>query len=107
MTAATENDPHGNTIARAFYPSRERYHYDFRACTPAKGWRQYDTSQEKILTFAEGDETVVTCPSPEHFRGALARMAEFFGEAPPAFIVIGADGRRTDVYDPRPTGDDA
>lgn len=59
------------TTSSDFAPMRERYHYDFRECTYAKGWAQIDTWQDasyfgiwtspterKILTYCEGDITI-------------------------------------------------
>ena len=115
----TRTNERGNTITDRFVgPFRERYAYDLKICPASDGWRQYDTEQDapyfgvwvhegrrEIVTFAEGDESRVTCPNVESFRAELAAMADFYGPPPPAFIVIGEDGTRTDVYDPRPTGE--
>ncbi len=92
-----------------------RYFFDFKACTPKKGWKQYDTSQDawyfgvwvnlenrKILTYAEGDVTVVICSDDDALRAELKEMAEFYGEPPPAFTAIGHDGSVTKHYDERP-----
>ncbi len=102
-------------IIRAFHPDRDRYHYDFGECTEANGWRQYDTHQDasyfgvwiqperwQVLTFAEGDESLVTCDSGEEFRAELDRLAAFYGDPPPAFTAIGWDGTVTRYYQERP-----
>ena len=117
----TRTNARGNHVASCFVgPHRDRYHYDFEACRAEDGWRQYDTDQDawyfgvwvhparrEIVTFAEGDESRVSCPSPDSFRAELAAMAEFYGPPPPAFIVIDDHGQVTKVYDPRPTGEEA
>lgn len=98
----------------------ERYLYDFKICTAAKGWRQYDTSQddwyfgvwvhmEEMLTFTycEGDLSLVVCPTKESFKAELDDAAEFYGAPPPAFVAFSFDepGKvtRTEVYDTRPS----
>lgn len=103
----------GNTITDTFFLERSRYYYD-GSLGPA--WRQYDTDQDawyfgvwvnvterRILTYAEGDESVVTCPSADSFRAELESMAEFHGPPPPAFKVIAEGGTLTEYYDTRPT----
>jgi hypothetical protein len=51
----------------------------------------------------EGDLIIVDCPTVESFKAELAHMAEFYGEPPPAFVVIDTDtGNVTEVYDKRP-----
>jgi ABC-type transport system substrate-binding protein len=60
-----------------------------------KGWKQYDTSQDAwyfgvwvhpekrvIITYAEGDITVVRCPTNESYHAELKSMAEFYGPPP-------------------------
>jgi hypothetical protein len=91
-----------------------RYTYDEALC--AAGWQQYDTKQDayyfgkwvqvierKMFCYAEGDRTLVTCPTPEAFAAELQDMAAFYGDPPPSFIVIDTAGRVTAVYDQRPT----
>jgi len=105
----------GNTILRSFR-STERYFFDFTACTKKKGWRQYDTSQDAwyfgvwvhpekrvILTYAEGDISVVKCPTEQSNHAELKSMAEFYGAPPPAFTSIDyPSGKVTKYYDERP-----
>jgi len=112
-----EINEHGNVITRRFFLDRTRYYYDFGECSSANGWQQYDTAQDawyfgvwvhveerKVLTWAEGDETLVECPSLESFRAQLDSMAEFYGDPPPAFTVIDFETETiTEVYDTRPT----
>ena len=118
MTSVRVNEL-GNTFTDRFVgPSRDRYAYDFEICKHSDGWRQYDTKEDasyfgiwvherrrEIVTFAEGDESRVTCPTVEGFRAELASMAKFYGPPPPAIILIGMDGARTEIYDSRPTGE--
>ncbi len=115
--AEERTNERGNVMVSRFVgPNRERYHYDFEACAASKGWTQYDTSQDAwyfgvwvhpvdllVLTFAEGDETLTTCATPESFKAELASMADFYGDPPPAIRVIHSDGSRTDIYDERTT----
>ena len=105
----------GNSVFRSFR-STERYQFDFKLCTTAKGWKQYDTEQDAwyfgvwvhpekrfILTYAEGDITLVECPTEESYHAELKHMAEFYGAPPPAFITIEPEtGVITRFYDVRP-----
>ena len=96
------------------YPGQpeSRYHFDTGRCAD---WNQYDTSQDAwyfgiwvdvsgrtILTYAEGDVTVVECPTVESFAAELSHMAEFYGDPPPAFVGIDSDGTVTHYFDARP-----
>lgn len=117
MHTENETDEHGNAVTRRFVDG-DRYAYDFRHCSAADGWQQYDTDQDawyfgvwvhvkrrEIVTYAEGDETRVTCPNDDALRAELARMAAFYGPPPPAFIVIDTEtNTTTEIYEPRPTG---
>jgi len=112
--AMVETNKRGNTIQRSFHPT-DRYKFDFQLCTKVKGWRQYDTNQDAfyfgvwvhpekrvILTYAEGDISIVSCPTEESYHAELKSMAEFYGPPPPAYTVIHANGNVTKVYDERP-----
>ncbi len=107
----------GNQVTRSFLLQADRYLFDFQVCSSAKGWKQFDTKQDasyfgiwvhsgtrRIVTFAEGDLSTVTCPTVESFQAELASMATFYGPPPPAAIRYDADGTRTEYYDERPTG---
>lgn len=110
-----EVNERGNTILRSFHPT-ERYQFDFKLCTKERGWKQYDTSQDAwyfgvwvhpekrlILTYAEGDISVVKCPTEETYHAELKSMAEFYGAPPPAFVTIDYPGGQvTKYYDERP-----
>ena len=105
----------GNTIEDDFFCDRDRYYYDHRL---GQDWHQYDTWQDahyfgvwvnvkkrQILTYAEGDVSLVKCLDQEHLRTELKSMEEFYGAPPPAAIAIGLDGTRTKYYDTRPSAD--
>lgn len=90
-----------------------RYFYDFG---PLQKWNQFDTCQDasyfgmwvdvpgrRTFTYCEGDRTLVVCPTLASFKEELDDAAKFYGSPPPAWIVITSDGKRIDVYDPRPT----
>ena len=110
----------GNKVYRG-HKVGERYFYDFGACTRDKGWAQYDTTQDAsyfgvwvnieqraVFTFAEGDISLVLCPTRKSFKAELEHMAFFYGEPPPAFMAYSEnDGvvTRTEVYDTRPSVD--
>ncbi len=110
-----EVNQRGNAVFRSFRQT-ERYQFDFKLCTREKGWKQYDTSQDAwyfgvwvhpekrvIITYAEGDVTVVKCSTDESYHAELKSMAEFYGPPPPAFIVIDPVKHQvTNVYDVRP-----
>lgn len=113
-TPEAETDANGNTVARSFLMYGERYHFDCGECA-GEDWQQYDTKQDasyfgvwvnvekrKIVTFAEGDVTRMTCPDAEHLRAELASMAEFYGPPPPAAVAFDTDGTRTEYFDARP-----
>ena len=107
----------GNTVHDMGYTGiEERYKFDFDLCKPEDGWHQFDTNQDAsyfgiwvnveeraVVTFADGDLSVVVCEDDDHMRAELASMVKFYGSAPPAFIVIDEDGSRTDYYTDRPS----
>ncbi len=106
----------GNEITDGFYPG-DRYRYDFGPCSSEKGWTQYDTNQDAhyfgiwvhiekrwIFSYVEGDTYLTKCPTRESFKAELKHMAEYYGEAPPAFKVITREGELIEYYDERPTG---
>lgn len=109
-----END-RGNRV-HSLHVGGERYRYDFKICTSEKGWRQYDTWQDasyfgvwvhvedrRVVTFAEGDLTIVACPTLESFRAELEDAEKFYGDPPPAFKTIDNDGTVTHYFDERPS----
>ena len=105
----------GNQVYSGFIGSRDRLEFDFGSCSAENGWKQFDTDQDAwyfgvwvniekrmTVTYAEGDLTVVVCPSLETFRAELEDAEKFYGSPPPAFIVIDGDGKVTQIYDERP-----
>lgn len=93
-----EINARGNTVYRFFRQGAERYHWDFGPCREKYGWKQYDTSQDApyfgvwvhlgrrlTLTYAEGDVTLVKCPTVETLRAELKDMERCYGPAPASF----------------------
>lgn len=85
-----EINERGNGVDRSFYVFRERDYYDYKLLL--EGWHHYGTTQDapyfgiwvhvedrQIITFAEGDETHVTCLTEECFLAELKNMDEFYG----------------------------
>ena len=118
LMESEREDSLGNKVLDLGNHQGDRYFFDTRVCTVAEGWKQYDTVQDawyfgtwvhvearQILCFAEGDLSLTVCPTQESFKAELAKMAEFYGDPPPAFTVIDTEeGTITKVYDERPTG---
>jgi hypothetical protein len=105
----------GNKLVAGFLLHADRYQFDFTHCTPAKGWKQYNTSQDasyfgvwvnlelrETVTYCEGDLSVVRCEDDAHLKAELDSMAEFYGDPPPMAVAYDADGTETEYYDPRP-----
>lgn len=74
------------TTTRLFEPG-DRYQFDFKLCTYAKGWAQLDTSQDasyfgtwinpterKIASYCEGDVTVQTTETDEELVSLVAEI---------------------------------
>lgn len=110
-----EINKRGNTIIRSSDLGSDRYKYDLEICKSADGWTQYDTNQDawyfgvwvhpktrQILTYAEGDVSVVHCKSEKSYHEELKNMAEFYGDPPWASKAYGLDGTVTEFYDERP-----
>jgi hypothetical protein len=120
-----ERNEFGNIIHRWFRSGAGRYHWDFGPCQEKFGWKQYDTDQDAsyfgvwvhlerrlVLTYCEGDVSLVVCATDDLLRAQLQSMAEFYGPPPPAFICCtGIEARNgglaptgvTDlIYDERP-----
>jgi hypothetical protein len=106
----SEINARGATVERAFAEG-DRYYFDFTHCTAAKGWQQYDTEQDAsyfgvwihaadrvILTYAEGDITIVTCPTEDIYQAELRHMADFYGSPPAIATAILPDGQIAKVY---------
>lgn len=82
----------GNVVYDMFLPD-ERYTIDFAPDFSSEGWQQFDTDQDAAyfgvwvnrskrltLTYAEGDWTLVECPSAESYRAEITGMCESYGE---------------------------
>jgi hypothetical protein len=80
-------------IKTEFAPG-DRYYYDFRLLTYAKGWAQVDTQQDasyygtwtnpderKIFCYCEGDLTLTTCDTEDEYRQEIKRMVDWNKEA--------------------------
>lgn len=78
----------------AFINDGDRYAFDFRICTPAKGWAQFDTDQDahyfgnwinpttlELMSYAEGDVTKLKAESPEEFKAEVDRWLAFYERA--------------------------
>jgi hypothetical protein len=68
----------------------DRYLYDFRVCTYAKGWAQIDTRQDasyygtwtnptsrQIFTYCEGDTTLVRCETDAEYIAEVLAVADW------------------------------
>jgi hypothetical protein len=114
--------PNGATIYRGSrYDFDEidgsRYHFD--GCLLGQGFQQYDTENDAwyfgiwvnvathtIVSYMEGDIEVAVYPGPKSFRAELQAMGEYYGDPPPAFVVLDQDESgawtRTEGFDLRP-----
>ena len=124
-TAPPEINPRDNIVwrdeeadQRIGFCGGDRYRYDFDDKF-RKEWEQFDTHQDawyfgvwvnikerKTFTYAEGDRTLVECPTLESFKAELADAERFYGAPPPAFICFDTNEKgqweRTEVYADRP-----
>lgn len=105
VTPASEDmNERGNHVRRYSYFGADRYYFDFQLCMPADGWQQFDTDQDAwyfgvwvhraarmTVTYAEGDLTIVDCPTVETFNAEITDACGFYGEG---FVAkaIGPDG---------------
>lgn len=71
----------------------ERYKYDFRVLTYAKGWAQVDTRQDasyygnwtnpdlrELFSYCEGDTCLTKCDTDDDYRQAVTEMVEWHSE---------------------------
>lgn len=106
----------GNAIERRFHRYRDRNTYEQRYSPVSEGWVQYNTTQDAplfgvwvnrasrtIVSFAQGDETVITCPTETSYAAELEAMTKFYGPLPPAFTTVSDDGTVKCHYTERPT----
>ncbi len=107
-----ETNTRGNIVERSFDSMTDRYHFDFKECTLKNGWLQYDTDQDacyfgiwihpgkmEIVTYAEGDITIVKCKDKESFKAEINEMNDFYGEAPASIKTIDMKGNVTEYID--------
>lgn len=103
----------GRTFMRDFVGGN-RYAFDTQICPPTQGWVQYDTDQDAsyfgkwihkgrrmMVTFAEGDITIVKCTDDDAYNEQLQRMDEFHGKIPSAVAIDTDTGARTEYYQDR------
>lgn len=68
----------------------DRYIYDFKHCTYARGWAQIDTTQDasyygtwtnpitrEIFTYCEGDTTLVRCDTDAEYVDQVKSVADW------------------------------
>ena len=73
-----------------FVNEGNRYYFDFKACTPDKGYAQVDSEKDawyygmwanpielKIVSYCEGDISVQTAETPGEFADELRRINEW------------------------------
>ena len=90
--ADAQPNKNGNIVHR-FFAATDRYLVDFAEDFTAEHWEQYDTDQDahyfgvwvnpdslRILSYAEGDWTLVTCLDSEAFNAEIEDMNAFYGE---------------------------
>ena len=112
--ARRDTNERGNLVTSATVDGLNRYFFDDRVHRRGAGWQQWDTSQDfeyfgvwvhrdlrQVLTFAEGDITVVECPDDAHLRAEIESMEKFYGDAPPAAKGIAGDGAVTEYFSTR------
>ncbi len=76
------------------------------------GWHQFDTENDawyfgtwvnpkswQVVTYAEGDLSLDQYLTADDMRKEMDDLAEFYGEQPPAWIVLDMDGTRTEIRD--------
>lgn len=86
----------GNRIYRMYWDS-DRYIFDSASDFAQSSWQQFDTDQDahyfgvwvnpvnmQVLTYVEGDWSLVVCEDVDHYHKELQAMCEFYGEG---FIV--------------------
>lgn len=76
---------------KRLFDSSDRYAFDFRLCTYAKGWAQLDTSEDasyfgnwvnptdrKLICYCEGDVTITSCVTDAAFRAEVHRVCSYY-----------------------------
>lgn len=80
-------------ITRGFTPCGDRYVFDFKLCTSAKGWAQLDTSQDasyygnwvnpttfETVSHCEGDQTHIKYDDEAEFIAGLTEALRWHAE---------------------------
>ena len=109
--ARRDTNERKNLVTSAFVEGLDRYFFDERVTRRGAGWQQWDTNQDasyfgvwvhrdlrQVLTFAEGDITVVECFDDATFKAEIESMEHLYGDEPPAATGIDADGSITKYY---------
>jgi hypothetical protein len=81
------------TIRRNNICMTDRYQFDFKTCTPARGWAQLDTRQDasyygnwinpstfELFSYCEGDITHTQCSDADDFKQSLRECIEWHRE---------------------------
>lgn len=116
-TEVERTNAQGNAVHTMFL-STERYVVDFGGqCSTDPGapdqWCQFDTDQDaayfgvwvhenlrQVLTYAEGDWSLVICPDLEHFKAEVQALLDFY--TPGRFAAsIDKDGGLTEHFQDR------
>lgn len=80
-------------ITRGFDCMTDRYKWDFKLCTPNKGWAQLDTTQDapyfgnwinpltrQLMSYCEGDTTFTECEDDADFIATVRECCEWHKE---------------------------
>ncbi|MBK2124427.1 hypothetical protein [Fangia hongkongensis] len=99
-------------ITENFVVDRDRYYYDYDLCFGG-GYEQFDTDQDAyyfgvwvnkktktIVTYAEGDETIMQCENTEEYNNEIKKLCKFYKEYP-SMSGIDMDGNVTRYYQNR------
>ena len=103
----------GNTVHTCHIHSGDRYFFDAKLLP--EGFKQFDTDQDAwyfgvwvnpeelmTVTYAEGDLSVVTCPTLEHYKAEIQDAHEFYGDPPTVMSAMDSEGNWTEVKGDRP-----
>jgi len=103
----------GNRVQNS-YIHGDRYQFDFDDAFRGQGWQQLDTVDDasyfgiwthrdrlQVLTFAEGDVTLITAPTAEAYNLEVQAIFAFHDVAPGYSMVDPGDGTVTRVFEDR------
>jgi len=103
----------GNRVQGAFIPG-DRYQFDYDDAFRGQGWQQLDTVDDasyfgiwthparlQVLTYAEGDLTLITAPTAEAYNLEVRAIFAFHDAAPGYSMVDPGDGTVTRVFEDR------